>query len=158
MKPPKVERPRLAVVRWRDTHAHDGGWQTVAEVAGSSAERLVVSVGWVLPWGTLRDHLTIAQDCSVMAVPRLKHTRCRPRLMFARPLQTRLAPLPRFGVGVLRATCDGPNRPESQPVASLYRKAPRPFHKPSAFGSVVKWHHNASLAAETCIAVQVIQL
>lgn len=62
VKPPKVERPRLAVVRWRDTHAHDGGWQTVAEVAGSSAERLVVSVGWVLPWGTLRDHLTIAQD------------------------------------------------------------------------------------------------
>lgn len=40
MKPPKVERPRLAVVRWRDTHAHDGGWQTVSEVAGTSSERM----------------------------------------------------------------------------------------------------------------------
>lgn len=62
MKPPKSDRPRLALVRWRDCAAHDGGWQTVSEVATTSSERVITSVGWVLPWGTLRGHVSIAQD------------------------------------------------------------------------------------------------
>ena len=62
LAPPTPDTPRMAAVRWRDTHGHGGGWQTAAEVADTSAERIIVSVGWVLPWGTLPDHVSIATD------------------------------------------------------------------------------------------------
>lgn len=62
VKPPHLGEHRVGVVKWADAAAHPAGWATLEDITATATERVMVSVGYVLPPDTLADHVTIAQD------------------------------------------------------------------------------------------------
>ena len=55
-----IPAPRPATIRWHDAHPDAAGWLELADVDPTPRE--VITVAWVLPWGTKAEHLTVALD------------------------------------------------------------------------------------------------